>query len=41
MMMTSDEKVTVIEIYNCYNERPFTFKSMMLRETGGDDKYFF
>ena len=35
--MTSDEKVTVIEIYNSYNERPSTFKSMMLRVTDWDD----
>ena len=35
--MTSEEKVTVIEIYNSYKERPSTFKSMMLRVTDWDD----
>ena len=36
-IMTSDEKVTVIAIYNSYNERHSTFKSMMLRVTDWDD----
>ena len=36
-IMTSDEKVTVIEIYNSYSERLSTFKSMVLRVTDWDD----